>query len=289
MSHSWNPLRRFLLTGLVSGLIAGVGGGIFLLLFVEPTISRAIAVEQTSALARDTAATSGFGSPVDALESNEADESESDEAELVSRRGQLIGGFVGTVVGGGVWGSMFGLLCWGTSRTGGRGFDGMERRSRRRSTTDHFGWRRTVALAGACFVSVSLVPFVAYPANPPGVGDPQTIARRSGLYLAALVGSVSVSAIAWAAWGFAKRRGFGAAMRCVLAACCYIALVVAMMLALPPAETASAQFPSGLLLEFRVRSLALLAVVWGLIGLVFSAFGWVGGPKIREASQRQDG
>lgn len=288
MSYSRNPLGRFLLAGLVSGLIAGVGGGIFLLLFVEPTISRAIAVEGSSVPARDAATPAGDGA-APAEFATPADASGSSEAALVSRRGQLLGGFVGTVVGGGVWGSLFGLLCWGTTRPEPHGPESLEPRRKRRSAAGRLGWRRTVALAAVCFVSVSLVPFVVYPANPPGVGDPQTIARRSGLYLAALVASVSASAIAWAVWGLAKRRGFGAATRWVLAAGCYVALVGSMVLALPPAETAPVQFPRGLLLEFRVRSLALLAVVWGLIGLVFPVLGWLGGPRIREASEGRGG
>ena len=34
-------------------------------------------------------------------------------------------------------------------------------------------------LAAAAFVVVYLVPFLKYPANPPAVGDPDTIGRRT--------------------------------------------------------------------------------------------------------------
>src|SRR6266550_517717 len=50
------------------------------------------------------------------------------------------------------------------------------------------GRLRSRALAGvlalAGFVVVELVPFLKYPANPPSVGDPDTIGRRTLLYLA---------------------------------------------------------------------------------------------------------
>jgi hypothetical protein len=47
------------------------------------------------------------------------------------------------------------------------------------------------------FVSLFLVPFLKYPANPPSVGDPGTVTRRTMLYLL-LVGWSVVGM--WAAW-----------------------------------------------------------------------------------------
>ncbi|MFD0889965.1 CbtA family protein, partial [Streptosporangium algeriense] len=52
-------------------------------------------------------------------------------------------------------------------------------------------------LAAAAFVAVVLIPFVKYPANPPAVGDPETINQRTVLYLVAVaIGILSVGAAA---------------------------------------------------------------------------------------------
>src|SRR6266540_3600376 len=48
----------------------------------------------------------------------------------------------------------------------------------------------SVLVAAVGFVAVYLVPFVKYPANPPAVGHPDTIGRRSTLYLLMVLISV---------------------------------------------------------------------------------------------------
>ena len=50
--------------------------------------------------------------------------------------------------------------------------------------------RTAVWLAAAAFVVVYLVPFAKYPATPPAVGDPDTIGRRTALYLVMIAISV---------------------------------------------------------------------------------------------------
>src|ERR671936_1894689 len=60
-------------------------------------------------------------------------------------------------------------------------------------------WDKAIRLAAAGFGTLYLVPFLHYPANPPGVGDPGTAATRTRLYLAALAASVLVSVAAWLA------------------------------------------------------------------------------------------
>jgi len=42
-------------------------------------------------------------------------------------------------------------------------------------------------LALAAFITIALVPMLKYPANPPAVGNPDTIGPRTGLYLSMLV------------------------------------------------------------------------------------------------------
>ena len=55
-----------------------------------------------------------------------------------------------------------------------------------------FGPRATaVLLAAAAFVAIYLVPFLKYPANPPSVGNPDTIQYRTALYFGMIVISVA--------------------------------------------------------------------------------------------------
>ena len=58
-------------------------------------------------------------------------------------------------------------------------------------------WRRSLGLGGALVTGLYLLPFIRYPANPPGVGDPSTIDHRTlGYTLAIAIGAVAV----WGAW-----------------------------------------------------------------------------------------
>ena len=47
-----------------------------------------------------------------------------------------------------------------------------------------------LSLAASGFVAVYLVPYLKYPANPPAVGNPDTIGTRTGLYFVMIVLSI---------------------------------------------------------------------------------------------------
>ena len=101
---------------------------------------------------------------------------------LVSRGVQRsIGLLTGTVVMGAALGGFFALVfAWAYGRLGA------------------FGPRTLAALLGAgAFLTITLVPFTKYPANPPGVGDPDTIDRRTLLFVAMIVISLLAAVAAW--------------------------------------------------------------------------------------------
>ena len=54
----------------------------------------------------------------------------------------------------------------------------------------------SLSVAAIGFVCISLVPFVAYPPNPPAVGDPNTIDTRSALFFIMLAISIIAAATA---------------------------------------------------------------------------------------------
>jgi hypothetical protein len=132
-----------------------------------------------------------------------------------------------------------------------------------------FGARATAALlALGAFVTVTLVPFTKYPANPPTVGNPDTIDRRTVLFVAMIC--ISMLALVAAA---RIRRGLlhrlGAWNAATVAALAFVAVVAAAELVLPAVHETPAGFPADVLYRFRLASLGINAVLWTAIGLGF--------------------
>jgi hypothetical protein len=114
-----------------------------------------------------------------------------------------------------------------------------------------------LALAG--YGVVFAVPFLKYPANPPGIGDPGTIERRTALYLAMIAVSVLAAIVA-------VRIG-----RPLLGLGVYMALVTGAALALPGVHEVPEGFPADTLWHFRLASLGTQACIWTTLGIVFGA------------------
>lgn len=90
----------------------------------------------------------------------------------------------------------------------------------------------SVLLAAGAFIVGCLVAFVKYPANPPAVGQADTIGARTGWYLVAVLTSVVLAFVAvWLARTRANRLGLWNAG--LLAAGAYV-LVIALVMALLP-------------------------------------------------------
>jgi predicted cobalt transporter CbtA len=134
-----------------------------------------------------------------------------------------------------------------------------------------FGPRATAALlAGAAFVAVYLVPFLKYPANPPGSSDGGSIVQRTDLYLLMLLFSVLV-AVAATALGNTLAPWLGAWNATIAAVAAYVLVVAVGGALLPAVDETPADFPTAALYDFRLASLAVQAVLWAVLGLVFGA------------------
>jgi predicted cobalt transporter CbtA len=114
-----------------------------------------------------------------------------------------------------------------------------------------------LALAG--YLIVFAVPFLKYPANPPGVGDPETIGRRTALYLSMIAVSILAAVVAVRV----RRPLLGLAV--------YIVLVTAAALILPGVHEVPMGFPADTLWHFRLASLGTQACIWATLGLGFGA------------------
>jgi predicted cobalt transporter CbtA len=223
--------RTLLIRGMVVGVAAAALAYLFARLFGEPQIDRAIGFEDAHAMP-------GMAGP-----------------ELVSRTVQsTLGLGVAVVVYGAALGGLFGLaFAFAHGRLG------------------RLGTRATsLVVAAVGFAAVFLVPYLKYPANPPSVGNPETIGRRTALYftmvavsLAAAVGAVI------AARALAPRLGTWDAV--LAAAGGFVVLVAVVGWLLPTVDEVPADFPATLLWRFRVASLGVQAVLWATFGLLFGA------------------
>ena len=132
-------------------------------------------------------------------------------------------------------------------------------------------WARALQLGGAGFFGLSLVPFLRYPANPPGVGDAGTLATRTRLYLACLViGLVGAAVAGLVARSLAERGSRPPARQ--LAVTGVLLATVGLTFVLP-ADPDQLPVPAALLWEFRLLSLATLALLWGTLSAVFGTLG----------------
>ena len=199
-----------LLRGMLVGIVAGILCFGFLKIVGEPQVDRAIAFE-SQLIAK------GLPAP-----------KEEPEPELVSRRVQAgIGLFTGVMVYNVAFGGLFALafaLAYG--RMGDP------------------GPRATATLLGAVgLVALYIVPNLKYPANPPSVGDPDTIGMRTALYFAMIAMSLAAMIVA----GMLRLRllaRYGAWNAALIASAAYLIAMTAVGLALPTVNEVPEQFPS---------------------------------------------
>lgn len=129
-------------------------------------------------------------------------------------------------------------------------------------------WRRATGLALGAFVALSLIPQLRYPANPPGVGDPDTITSRTSGYLLCLALGVVVVSGAYAALRALDRAGVAPPVRQTTVVAGALVLV-GVGYALLPASGGAVEVPATLLWDFRLRSLGLQGLLYGTLGAVF--------------------
>ncbi len=221
---------------LICGLIAGVLGGLLATGFArgvgEAAVDQAIVFEGAKA------AVAG----------------EPEEPALVSRSTQKdFGLLTAAVVLGLAIGGLFALA-----------FAAVYRRVGKASPA-----RTALWLAATAYAVVFLVPFIRYPSNPPAVGSPDTIGRRTLLYVCMIVISLLAAYIAVRLRPAYARR-FQPATATLLAIATYAAIVLVAGLVLPGVHEIPADFPAATLWRFRESTVGMQAILWTTIGLVFA-------------------
>jgi hypothetical protein len=190
-----------------------------------------------------------------AIDFEEAHAPAAAEPAVVSRATQrTVGLLTGLAVMGVALGGLFALVfAWAYGRVG------------------PYGARLTAAvLALGAYLTVIVVPFTKYPANPPATGVPETIGSRTALFVAMI--SISIAAVVAAS---RIRRELlarlGAWNAAIAALASFVALVVGAQLVLPAVDEVPAGFPADVMWDFRLASLAISATLWAAIGLGFGA------------------
>ena len=226
-----------MLVGLVAGLLAFAFGR----LAGEPQVDRAVAFEAAMDEAEaKTEATHGMHAMPP-------------EPELVSRDVQAgFGLLAAVVVYSAALGGLFALaFAFAYGRVG-------NLRPRAVSALLGFGG----------FLALHVVPTLKYPANPPAVGEPDTIGLRTGLYFSMMLVSITAALLAVAAQRRLASR-FDGWSATLLAATGYLVVIVAADLLLPAVNEVPEGFPADLLWRFRMASLGVQAVMWTTIGVLF--------------------
>lgn len=126
-------------------------------------------------------------------------------------------------------------------------------------------WRKAMGLALGSWLVVALIPQLRYPANPPGVGDPDTITTRTSSYLFAYVLGVVVVCGGYAALRALHRRGWSEPTRQVLVVAVAL-VVVGVAYALLPDSGDAVDAPASIVWDFRVRALGGLTLFFVALG-----------------------
>ncbi|MQA03894.1 MAG: hypothetical protein GEV07_14620 [Streptosporangiales bacterium] len=131
------------------------------------------------------------------------------------------------------------------------------------------GARATAMLiAAAAFVTVYLVPFLKYPANPPGSSAPDTIGTRTTLYFG-MVALAVLAVVAAVIVGRRLARRLGTWNAAIAAASACIVVIAVVMVFLPTVNETPGDFPATALWQFRLASLGIQALLWASFGVIY--------------------
>lgn len=126
--------------------------------------------------------------------------------------------------------------------------------------------KKALVLAGVMLLVIYLLPALKYPANPPAVGDPETIYLRESLYIALL----AISGFSALGLAFLYRKLGKNHAKKVVVPVLYAGVIAVAFVALPP-NPDEITAPMDLVTSFRIASAFTMIVFWGLLGLILGA------------------
>ena len=219
----------FLVIVLASGALAGLVHGTTNLAIVEPYLDRAIGIENQHLFA-----------------SGEADDTlefwvKYEGYRAWQKSGQILAGVIlGTSIG-----ALFGIV-FALSKN---------------SLPGNNNVKKALVLAGVMWLTLYLIPFLKYPANPPTVGETETVALRGILYLS----FIAISG--FSALGFYKLSKKFENKKKIVAIIGYLTFMSVVFVAMPNnPDTVSA--PSDLVEGFREVSVIGVSSFWVSVALI---------------------
>jgi predicted cobalt transporter CbtA len=234
---------------LVRGMLAGAVAGLLVFALArwigEPQVERAIAFETSMDQAKGKAP----------------------EPEIVSRKIQsTLGLLTATVVDGTAVGGLFALVF-------GFAYGRMPVTNPR---------ALSAVLAGLGFVVIAVIPALKYPANPPSVGNPETIGMRTAAFFLLIIISIAAMLL-----GVQIERRFHTRLEVwnalLVAAAFFVIAIATASHFLPNFDEVPAGFPVTLMWKFRVAALEMQLLLWSALGFFF---GWLADREIAARQQR---
>lgn len=221
----------FIAITLLAGAIAGTILGAINQVAVEPYIDRAVELETHNAN----------------QSSQIINSAEFTAYRLWQRGGEIV---AGTILGLSI-GSLFGIVFAYTHS----------------SVPGSNNKKKALIVAGIMWFVLFLMPALKYPANPPAVGDPETIYYRQSLYVAFL----AISGFSALGLAFLYRKMGALNIKKAIIPVAYAAIISGAYLAMP-ANPDPINAPMDLVMGFRITSAITISVFWGLLGVIFGTF-----------------
>ena len=218
---------------LVSGALAGLVHGTVNFAIVEPYLDQAIGLENESLFAS--------GEAEDTLEFW----AEYESYRIWQKSGQVLAG----VILGLAMGSLFGIV-FALSRNSLPGKNDVS---------------KSIILSGLMWLTLYLIPFLKYPANPPTVGDGETVVLRMILYVSFIIIS-GVGVVVF--YKISKKLQNNKKYFAIVG---YAALMIVAFIAMPdnPDEITA---PMNLVNEFRFVSVLGVSSFWITVGIILGLF-----------------
>jgi hypothetical protein len=230
MNTNNSVVGNLIIRGILVGILVGLMAYVWAKVFAEPNINIAINFEA----AKD-AASGDDGGP-----------------EIFSRAIQSTFGLMTgvTVVGTGI-GALFAMLfAFANGRIG-------------KLTSQ----QTSVLLAFIGLVTIYIVPALKYPANPPSIGEPETIQFRDATYF--LMMALSIAATFGAVWVRSRLvPQYGSWYGTLITLFGYAVVLSAVMIILPNVNEVPQGFPAAALYNFRLASLGTQVILWMGNGLI---------------------
>jgi len=228
----------FIAVTLFSGAIAGTLLGLINQVVVEPYIDKAIGIQTQAAI--------NAGQIIDPMQQS--------NYRMWQKGGEIAAGSIYGISLSALFGVIFAygrnsILLPGSNNT-----------------------KKALVLAGIMFFVLFLIPTLKYPANPPGVGNPQTIYFREILYVGFIATSgFTALALAFIYKRFGNNNPLSSQKTIIMLPVIYAIVMVTAYVSFPP-NPDKVTMPTDLISNFRIAGAFTIGMFWGLLGIILGSF-----------------